>query len=68
MTKFLATVLMVVATFTMPAHAATSQGSKSSATPKQVSSCPCGGRSLCVGPRGGRYCIAPGGKKRYVKK
>jgi len=28
-------------------------------------SCPCSGGSVCVGPRGGRYCITSGGNKRY---
>jgi DNA-binding CsgD family transcriptional regulator len=27
--------------------------------------CPCSGESVCVGPRGGRYCITSGGNKRY---
>jgi hypothetical protein len=27
--------------------------------------CPCSGGHVCVGPRGGRYCITSGGKKRY---
>ena len=27
--------------------------------------CPCGGGRVCVGPRGGRYCITSGGNKRY---
>lgn len=27
--------------------------------------CPCNGGNVCVGPRGGRYCITSGGKKRY---
>ena len=27
--------------------------------------CPCSGRQVCVGPKGGRYCITSGGKKRY---
>lgn len=27
--------------------------------------CPCGGSRVCVGPRGGRYCITSGGNKRY---
>ena len=27
--------------------------------------CSCGGRHVCVGPRGGRYCITSGGNKRY---
>jgi hypothetical protein len=28
-------------------------------------SCPCGGGNICIGPRGGRYCITSGGNKRY---
>lgn len=27
--------------------------------------CPCSGSRVCVGPRGGRYCITSGGRKRY---
>jgi hypothetical protein len=27
--------------------------------------CPCNGGKVCVGPRGGRYCITSSGKKRY---
>ncbi len=27
--------------------------------------CPCSGRNVCIGPRGGRYCITSGGNKRY---
>ena len=27
--------------------------------------CPCSGSNICVGPRGGRYCITSGGNKRY---
>lgn len=29
------------------------------------SSCPCSGNNICIGPRGGRYCITSGGNKRY---
>lgn len=29
-------------------------------------SCPCGTGAICEGPRGGRYCIADGGGKRYL--
>ena len=29
------------------------------------SSCPCSGSNICVGPRGGRYCITSGGNKHY---
>ena len=27
--------------------------------------CLCNGGNVCVGPRGGRYCITSSGKKRY---
>lgn len=27
--------------------------------------CPCNGGDVCVGPRGGRYCITRSGNKRY---
>ncbi|MGE4430518.1 MAG: DUF4236 domain-containing protein [Sphingobium sp.] len=27
--------------------------------------CSCRGRNVCIGPRGGRYCITSGGNKRY---
>jgi len=27
--------------------------------------CSCSGRQVCIGPRGGRYCITSGGNKRY---
>lgn len=29
------------------------------------SGCPCSGAQVCIGPRGGRYCITSGGNKRY---
>lgn len=29
------------------------------------SSCPCSSHQVCIGPRGGRYCITSGGNKRY---
>lgn len=29
------------------------------------SGCPCSGSQVCIGPRGGRYCITGGGNKRY---
>lgn len=28
-------------------------------------SCPCSSGRICIGPRGGRYCITSGGNKRY---
>ncbi len=27
--------------------------------------CPCSSGRICIGPRGGRYCITSGGNKRY---
>lgn len=27
--------------------------------------CPCSGNRVCIGPRGGRYCITSSGSKRY---
>lgn len=29
------------------------------------SSCPCSSHQVCIGPRGGRYCITSGGSRRY---
>lgn len=34
-------------------------------TPSYGSSCPCSSGTVCIGPRGGRYCITSGGNKRY---
>lgn len=34
-------------------------------SPSYGSSCPCSSGSVCIGPRGGRYCITSGGNKRY---
>ncbi|HDS1815816.1 TPA: SH3 domain-containing protein [Pseudomonas putida] len=36
-----------------------------STTPEYGSSCPCSSGRICIGPRGGRYCITSGGNKRY---
>lgn len=33
--------------------------------PSYGGSCPCSGSQICIGPRGGRYCITSGGNKRY---
>ncbi|MDI2533544.1 hypothetical protein OLM94_08950 [Pseudomonas aeruginosa] len=30
--------------------------------------CACGSGSFCTGPRGGVYCLTPGGKKSYRRK
>jgi endonuclease YncB( thermonuclease family) len=29
------------------------------------SGCPCSAAALCTGPKGGHYCVAPNGSKRY---
>jgi hypothetical protein len=52
-----------------------SRGKSSSSTSRQSKrrssdyhldgSCPCSGSKVCIGPRGGRYCITSGGNKRY---
>lgn len=34
-------------------------------SPPGAAGCPCSGSRVCVGPRGGRYCITSGGNKRY---
>ncbi|WP_080590218.1 SH3 domain-containing protein [Pseudomonas putida] len=36
-----------------------------SSTSEYGSSCPCSSGRVCIGPRGGRYCITSGGNKRY---
>lgn len=33
----------------------------------QPDNCPCSGYNICIGPRGGKYCITSGGNKRYVR-
>lgn len=40
-------------------------GSLSPARGTTTGSCPCNGGRVCIGPRGGRYCITRGGNKRY---
>lgn len=40
-------------------------GGYSSRGESSTGSCPCNGSNVCVGPRGGRYCITSGGNKRY---
>lgn len=34
-------------------------------SPSYTSSCSCSSGNVCIGPRGGRYCITSGGNKRY---
>lgn len=41
-------------------------GGKNQPTAQSLASdCPCGGATFCSGSRGGLYCIAPNGKKKY---
>lgn len=42
-------------------HGRSSRGSDSGSS----RSCPCSGRNVCTGPRGGRFCMTSGGNKRY---
>jgi hypothetical protein len=57
-----------------PVAVRSSKPAKRSSTPRSsrsasgvygASSCPCSGSRVCVGPRGGRFCITSGGNKRY---
>lgn len=49
---------------TRPARATAQRRARSSFS-SSSGSCPCGSGHICVGPRGGRYCITSGGNKRY---
>lgn len=41
-------------------------GGKQQPTATNIASgCPCGEQAMCVGKRGGHYCMAPNGNKRY---
>jgi endonuclease YncB( thermonuclease family) len=41
-------------------------GGKDEPTPTSIASgCPCNAEEQCTGPKGGHYCVAPNGKKRY---
>lgn len=49
------------------ARAATQAGqaAPAAADPPADAGCSCAAGQVCTGPRGGRYCIGPTGKKRY---
>lgn len=49
---------------TRPARATANPRTRSSFG-SSSGSCPCGSGHICVGPRGGRFCITSGGNKRY---
>lgn len=34
--------------------------------PAASGNCPCGTATFCTGPRGGRYCLTPSGRKSYI--
>lgn len=41
-------------------------GGRNQNTPANIAfGCPCSSASQCTGPKGGRYCVAPNGNKRY---
>ena len=65
MKMFLTAVATMFLLAASPASAA--KKSKSAGADKPSATCPCSGSKLCRGPRGGTYCIAPNGKKRYQK-
>ena len=46
-------------------HSSTSHRTNNSSPQYYGSSCDCRAHRICVGPRGGRYCITSGGNKRY---
>jgi len=35
---------------------------------KTIAECPCGTGAVCVGPKGGHYCVREGGGKRYLSR
>lgn len=35
-------------------------------SPAASGSCPCSTATFCTGPRGGRYCLTPSGRKSYI--
>ena len=46
-------------------HRGASRSRRGSGGGYSGSGCPCSGSQVCIGPRGGRYCITSGGNKRY---
>lgn len=48
-----------------PAQPASSPKPSRQQSPSYEASCSCSSGSVCIGPRGGRYCITSGGNKRY---
>lgn len=42
-------------------------GKAKAGDPSSGVDCPCGGAALCTGAKGGQFCLAPNGKKKYVK-
>lgn len=48
-----------------PAERHTAPVKQPVSSPSYGSSCSCSSGNVCIGPRGGRYCITSGGNKRY---
>ncbi|WP_431483647.1 YdcA family protein [Pseudomonas solani] len=57
-----------------PSYLGTSRTTPNQASPSlrrfadSSNECACGTSTFCTGPRGGVYCLTPGGKKSYVRK
>lgn len=58
--------------YSSSAASRSSSSGSSSSTPRRstrqggyAGTCPCSGSNVCIGPRGGRFCITSGGNKRY---
>lgn len=50
-------------------NCAAERGAAAAPMPLQLSGdCPCGSGNICVGPRGGRYCLTPSGNKSYLRR
>lgn len=48
-----------------PAQRSNSRAQSRRSSTGTGSSCPCSGSRVCIGPRGGRYCMTSGGNRRY---
>lgn len=68
MRKFMIGLLAIFAFIEIPAQAAQQSTSTGASSSQADKGCVCSGSKMCVGRRGGVYCIAPDGKKRYQKK
>lgn len=67
--KLIVAAMLIALIVTTPADAARKKRVRGfnaySSRGTTAGACPCNGGDVCVGPRGGRYCITSGGNKRY---